>query len=165
MFEIRRAIFPHDLEGVIDIYREYIENTSVSLEFQNNEGEFPYLCEKYSGVESKIFLAVDSDKIIGCAAFKKVCDQICEMKRVYVRPVSRGKKIGAQLIERVIEEASQVGYEKICLDVLPEFKQALKLYMSFGFETHEAISHNPVPGTEFLGLNLQKYNKVTQEMT
>ncbi|WP_417579283.1 hypothetical protein [Nitrincola sp.] len=55
MFEVVRAVFPDDLKGVLDLYREYISSTSVDLSFQGNDQEFNQLPEKYSAEESKIF--------------------------------------------------------------------------------------------------------------
>lgn len=56
MFEVVRAVFPDDLKGVLDLYREYISSTSVDLSFQGNDQEFNQLPEKYSAEESKTFL-------------------------------------------------------------------------------------------------------------
>ncbi|MGD9859987.1 MAG: N-acetyltransferase family protein [Marinobacterium sp.] len=159
MFEVVRAVFPADLEDVLDLYREYIDNTSVDLSFQGNEKEFDQLAETYSDEESKIFLLKKDTKPVGCAAFRKLDDISCEMKRVYIRPIARGRNLGSKLIDRVLEEAIKSGYEKVCLDVLPEFKAALKLYKSYGFVDHPPVTNNPVPGTHFLGLDLRTYNR------
>ncbi|SEO49042.1 GNAT family N-acetyltransferase [Vreelandella aquamarina] len=159
MFEIARAVFPDDLEDVLDLYREYVSSTSVDLSFQDNDKEFNQLPEKYSSEESKIFLLRKDGKAVGCAAFRRLNDAICEMKRVYVRPSTRGSNQGAKLVDKVLEEAVISGYKKICLDVLPEFKTALKLYKSYGFVEHPPVTNNPVPGTHFLGLDLEQYNQ------
>ncbi len=163
MYHIERALFPEDLEAVLTLYREYIASTSVDLSFQGNDREFQYLAEKYSVPDSKIFLAKHDKTPVGCAAFRKVDERICEMKRVYVRPGARGARLGARLVERVLQEAARSGYQKICLDVLPEFRAALALYLSFGFTPHPPITHNPVPGTRFLGLNLAEYQKILSQ--
>lgn len=154
MIEIKLAKFPKDLTGVIDIYKEYINSTVADLAFQNNEEDFKNLSKTYSTKKSKIFLAYKDNFIVGCAAFREVDGEICEMKRVYVRPTARGEKLGAKLVEKVLHEAKRSGYKKICLDVLPEFKTALALYKSYGFTDHEPITHNPIPNTKFLGLDL-----------
>ncbi len=63
MFEVVRAVFPDDLKGVLDLYREYISSTSVDLSFQGNDQEFNQLPEKYSAEESKIFCWKNSELI------------------------------------------------------------------------------------------------------
>lgn len=162
MFEVERAVFPDDLKDVLDLYHEYVNGTSADLSFQGNDEEFNKLPEKYSSEESKIFLLKKGRKPVGCAAFRKLDETTCEMKRVYIRPSARGSNLGAKLVDRVLQEAVISGYKKICLDVLPEFKTALKLYKSYGFVEHPPVTNNPVPGTHFLGLNLELYNQELQ---
>lgn len=165
MFEVVRAVFPDDLQEVLDLYREYVNSTSVDLSFQGNDQEFGQLPEKYSSEESKIFLLKNDGKPVGCAAFRRQDEAVCEMKRVYIRPSARGNNQGTQLVDRVLQEAVISGYKKICLDVLPEFKTALKLYRSYGFIEHPPITNNPVPGTHFLGLDLEQYNQELQRIS
>ena len=162
MFEVVRAVFPDDLKDVLDLYREYVSSTSVDLSFQGNDQEFDLLPEKYSSEESKIFLLKKDRKPVGCAAFRRLDESACEMKRVFIRPSARGSNMGTKLVDRVLQEAVVSGYKKICLDVLPEFKVALKLYRSYGFVEHPPVTNNPVPGTHFLGLNLEQYNQALQ---
>jgi hypothetical protein len=38
--------------------------------------------------------------------------------------------------------------------VLPEFTAAQQLYRSLGFQPSTPVSFNPVPGTQFMALNL-----------
>jgi len=156
LLDVKRALFPQDLDVVLNIYEEYVNSTTVSLDFQDNEEEFSNLQVKYSGDGKGIFLARMGDSVVGCAAFRKVNETVCEMKRVYVRPSSRGNNIGAMLVERILSEAQESGYVRICLDVLPEFGTALKLYESYGFTSANPITFNPVPGTKFLGLDLSQ---------
>jgi putative acetyltransferase len=154
MTHVRRARFPEDLNAVKAIFREYIGSTSASLEFQNYEDELAGLPGKYAAPRGALFLAWQTSAIVGCAGFREVNEETCEMKRVYVRTVARGQNIGRRLVERILDEARAVGYARICLDVLPEFKVAQKLYESLGFAAAPPVTFNPVPGTRFLGLDL-----------
>ena len=151
---IRRARFPEDLDAVIAIFREYIGSTSVSLDFQDYEVELADLPGKYDAPRGGLFLAWQADAVVGCAGFREVNDAICEMKRVYVRPVARGQNLGRRLVERILAEGRAAGYHRICLDVLPEFKAAQQLYASLGFAPTAPVTFNPVPDTRFLGMNL-----------
>ena len=51
---------------------------------------------------------------------------------------------------------SAAGYTTMCLDVLPEFVAAQRLYESLGFVPVQPVSYNPVPGTKFLALSLAR---------
>jgi RimJ/RimL family protein N-acetyltransferase len=57
-------------------------------------------------------------------------------------------------VEGILDTARHAGYTRICLDVLPEFQAAQRLYESLGFADTEPVSFNPVPGTRYLGLDL-----------
>jgi putative acetyltransferase len=154
MISIRQAIFPDDFGKVVNIFREYIESASVNLDFQDYETEFSELPRYYALPDGRLLLACQNEVVLGCAALRRVDKTICEMKRVYVRPAARGKNLGRKLVESILSEAKCAGYTRICLDVLPEFTAAQKLYKSLGFEAAEPVSFNPVPGTKFLALSL-----------
>ena len=152
---VRRAQFPQDASAVLEIWREYVASPSVSLDYQGNEAEFADLPGKYAPPEGRLLLAVRDGSIEGCVAFRKVFDGICEMKRLYIRPRSRGAGLGRRLVEHLIAEAKAAGYEEMRLDVLEEFKHAQKLYADLGFVPAAPVAFNPLPGTSFLGLRLR----------
>ena len=79
---------------------------------------------------------------------------MCEMKRVYVRPAARGAGVGLALVQKMLEEARHAGYARICLDVLPDFTVALRVYESLGFRPAPPVTFSPVIGTHYLGLDL-----------
>ena len=155
MAAILCARFPADVHEVVSIFREYVASATVSLEFQDYENEFADLPGKYAEPEGRVLLAWQHGAVVGCAALRKVNSSTCELKRVYVRPGARGSGIGRQLVEQMIREAQVGSYSTICLDVLPEFLTAQKLYESLGFKSAEAVSYNPVHGTKFLALSLE----------
>lgn len=154
MLIIRQALFPTEREDVISIFHEYVNSPTVSLGFQEYEAEFAELPGKYAAPEGRLLLAYEGGTVLGCAALRRVDESTCEMKRVYVRPAARGRNLGRMLVEAILSEAKLAGYSRICLDVLPEFTAAQKLYESMGFEHAEPVSFNPVPGTKFLSLTL-----------
>jgi len=151
---IQPAIFPRDLGEVVSIFREYVGSPTANLDFQDYEKEFAELPRKYAEPHGRLLLAWLGGKVVGCAALRRVDGHTCELKRVYVRPAAQGKNIGRQLVEQMLSEARLAGYRRICLDVLPEFTAAQRLYESLGFTPAEPVSYNPVPGTRFLALDL-----------
>lgn len=155
MATIRQAIFPADGPAVLDIWREFVASPSVSLAHQNNHLEFADIPGKYAAPDGCILLADNDGRIDGCVALKRIDADICEMKRLYVRPRGRGARLGHGLIERSIGEARALGYAEMRLDVLAEFVEAKKLYAAFGFVPAAPVSFNPLPGTAFLGLRLR----------
>jgi GNAT superfamily N-acetyltransferase len=82
---------------------------------------------------------------------RKIGEKMGEIKRMYIRPRFRGKGIGRDLLERLINEALKFGYSKIRLDTGPFMKEAHGLYFSFGFRNIK-----PYPESEVLGDNIPK---------
>jgi len=154
MTDIKPAKFPDDLEHVIAILREYVASPSVDLGFQDYEAEFAALPGKYAAPDGRLLLAWKRQAVVGCAALRRVDETTCEMKRVYVRPGARGENLGRRLVESILAEARAAGYSRVCLDVLPEFSAAQRIYESLGFLPAEPVAFNPVPGTKFLALEL-----------
>lgn len=151
---IRHAIFPDDSAALLGIWREFIAQSPVNLDYQGNDGEFATLPGKYAAPDGCVLLADRGGDIEGCVALRRVSADIGEMKRLYVRPHARGGKLGRDLVERLIAEARLLGYRDMRLDVMEKSSSARALYRSLGFVAAEPISFNPVPGASFLGLRL-----------
>ena len=132
-----------------------MNSPSVCLDFQGNEAEFANLPGKYAPPAGAILLGWLDGRVVGCVAMRPVDPAICEMKRLYVRPAGRGLGLGRRLAEAIVATARDAGYAEMRLDVLREFDRARALYAVLGFEPAEPVAHNPVPGTEFLGLVLR----------
>ena len=154
MPSIRRAQYPDDLAVVVAIWRAFIANSPVNLDYQNNEAEFAALPDKYADPRGCMLLAETEGTIEGCVAMRPVTAGICEMKRLYVDPAARGRRLGHGLVERLIVEARAAGYTEMRLDVQAKSVTARALYAAFGFVPAPPVSHNPVPGASFLGLSL-----------
>lgn len=151
---IRPATFPDGAAAVLDIWQEFVANSPVDLAYQGNEVEFADLPGKYAAPGGCVLLADRDGAIEGCVALRKVSNDICEMKRLYVRPHARGHGLGRDLLTRLIAEARGAGYREMRLDVMERFVSARRLYDDFGFVAAEPVAYNPVPGASFLGLCL-----------
>ncbi|SBS40260.1 putative N-acetyltransferase YsnE [Marinomonas spartinae] len=154
MYAIHQAVLPRDNEKVLSIFREYIAAAPVNLDYQQNEQEFEHLADKYALPDGTVLLIKKQDEVVGCGAFRRVDETVCEMKRVYVRPSERGHQLGEKLVTQLIQYAKESGYQRMCLDVLEKFESARRLYGQLGFKLCDPVSYNPIPGTHFLGRNL-----------
>lgn len=60
--------------------------------------------------------------------------QTCELVKMYLSPMARGKGLGRKLIEQVIKESKAFGYQSVYLESMPELDTAIKVYERMGFE-------------------------------
>ena len=138
-----------DRERIVALLREYEAGTGVSLCFQNFAAELAGLPGDYAGPEGTMILARQpaTGDLLGCVAVRPVAGkpQLCEMKRLYVRPAGRGGGLGRTLALAAMEEARRLGYARMCLDTLPSMTAAQALYRALGFrQTGVAASEPPV---------------------
>ena len=122
---------------------EYIKWLNQDLAFQNIEDELINFPKKYEEPDGAFIIAKDNDKVIGCVGLKKLDDNICEMKRLFVNDIYRGKGVGKRLVEKIIEEAKDKNYKKMRLDTLKTMESALKIYYKNNFYKIEPYYNNP----------------------
>ena len=133
---------------------EYAESLDFDLEFQGFNAEIESLSTRYGPPSGCFLLAKESESYVGCVGLREITNEVCEMKRLYVMPSQRGKKLGRALAEAIIVEARRLGYKQMRLDTVPTMVAAQALYESFGFRLIEPYRHNPVSGTAFMELRL-----------
>lgn len=143
------------MEEIKQIFREYSQSLGIDLAFQNFETELDSLPGKYSPPDGIIILVLVDHHVAGCGALRKISEDTCEMKRLYVRDSCRMFGIGRSLISQIIDEALKHGYRFIRLDTLPTMKKAQELYREFGFYDIAPYVYNPIEGTRFMELKLK----------
>ncbi len=154
MMEIIPARSDDHLQAVRRLFLEYADYLGVDLGFQGFQQEVDGLPGAYAPPDGRLLLAVDGDQAVGCVAVRNLGDSICEMKRLYVQPTYRGRRLGRTLAETIIETARAMGYRKMRLDTLTSLKEAGELYRSVGFLEISPYRHNPLPGAVFMELVL-----------
>ena len=57
-----------------------------------------------------------------------------ELVKYYLAEKGRGRGIGRQLMEKCIESARELGYQKLYLESMPHFSKAVRIYEKLGFQ-------------------------------
>lgn len=155
MIEIIGVDSQEQLDDIRTLFTEYVDALGFDLHFQEYEREYTHLPGEYAPPDGRLFLARYGGGVAGCIALRKIDEHVCEMKRLYVRPQYRGKKIGRLLSKKLIDEARSMGYHAMRLDTVPKMKDAIALYRSLGFQEIEPYRYNPIPSALFMELFLQ----------
>ncbi len=137
-----------------ELFREYARSLPFELDFQDFDAELADIRRHYAPPGGRLYVALADDVPAGCVALREFGKGVCEMKRLYVRPAFRGRHIGKQLAETVIEAAREIGYYHMRLDTVPAMKAANRLYAELGFKPIDAYRFNPVEGAAYLELQL-----------
>lgn len=171
----RIAIVPADnpvrIAAVRELFKEYAASLSFNLCFQNFEEELARLPGEYAPWSGMLLLGLVDDQPAGCVASHRLEGEmagghgnllggsdVCEMKRLYVRPAFRGCGVGAELVNSILECAAAIGYRKMRLDTVPsEMGKAVEMYRKIGFVEIPPYRKNPVPGAKYMEVNIQKW--------
>ena len=94
--------------------------------------------DKFEKPDGRLLLVEVDGQIAGTISLRKIRDDSGEIKRMFVRPKFRGKKLGNLMIEEVIEVAKKNSFSKLYLDTAQFMSSAINLYKKYGFEKTES---------------------------
>ena len=147
-------MMPAEVAQARELFIEYAAESKLDLCFQGFEEELASLPGKYAPPRGSLLLAREGEWIAGCGALRELEEDVCEMKRLFVRPAFRGRGAGKLLAQELVEEARRIGYAAMRLDTLAPMRAALTLYDALGFRRIPAYYANPLPEVVYLELKL-----------
>jgi GNAT superfamily N-acetyltransferase len=116
-----KSVFDVDLEDAVGMpVTEYI----------------PSVLEKVCGDQPPggiFYLVRIEGQFAGMGGLRRIHPDWAEIKRLYIRPSFRGLKLGDQMLLRLLEDAKNFGYKRVCLESAPFMKAAHHLYERHGF--------------------------------
>jgi GNAT superfamily N-acetyltransferase len=152
---------PPHLDAVRDLFRAFVgwhrERHSDDLHLIERyfdaaefEAELAGLPGKYAAPDGSLLLAEWDGEAAGCVAMRRIDADACEMKRMFVYPEQRGRRIGIALAEAIIADARALGYRRMLLDTSIHQVEAQALYRRFGFTTIPPYYDLPEPLRDWL---------------
>jgi len=153
MITIIQADLEQDIHAVRELFWEYLQwaNGMVAQEFGVEfdikamlEGDMATLT-KFLPPSGRLLLARNDGQIAGLACMRRHNDELCEVKRMYVRPEFRGRAVGHMLLQQLLDHASQIGYIRIRLDSARFMTAAHAMYRSAGFIEIASYPESEIP--------------------
>jgi GNAT superfamily N-acetyltransferase len=150
---IRQAVSDVDVGHVRELFLEYLHwanerlNTEYGVDFDvvsMVEEDMAHL-EIFSPPDGRLLIAMEGKMAAGLICMRRIRADIGEIKRMYVRPEFRGKGIGRQLVDRLIQDARKIGYPRVRLDSTRFMVEAHALYRSAGFKEIEEYPESEIP--------------------
>lgn len=144
-----------DLDAARRLFLAYAQSLDFSLCFQGFDEELAGLPGKYAPqAKGALLLGRVGKEPMGVVGLRDLGDGIAEMKRLYIDPAGRGRKLGRLLADAVIVEARRLGYRAIRLDTFPSMVAANRIYDALDFRDIPAYYDNPLPGARYRELIL-----------
>jgi putative acetyltransferase len=90
---------------------------------------------QFNGIDeiANVVVAYDGDAPVGCGAFKPYSDAVVEIKRMFVHPDQRGKRIGRVILSDLESWAGESGFSACILETGHRQAAAVRLYQNCGY--------------------------------
>lgn len=98
------------------------------------------LFEVFQNEKSACWVALLDGEVVGsCGVYhtKGLDTDTCELVKFYLAPHARSLGIGKQLLYQCEASALDLGFQKIYIESLPEFENAIHMYLKAGYEEIE----------------------------
>ena len=145
---------PDSIVAVRTLFLEYAASLDVDLSYQSFQEEVASLPGDYAPPRGCLIVARSGLDAVGCVGVRPLGEDVCEMKRLYVRPAGRGSGLGRELAVAAINFGRAAGFRAMRLDTLPSMARAHTLYEALGFQSIAPYRFSPVAGNLFMELLL-----------
>ncbi|WNO60220.1 GNAT family N-acetyltransferase [Rheinheimera sp. MMS21-TC3] len=105
--------------------------------FGPSDPEVEAMSQHYHAYDaSRYFIALVNNKVVGGSGIAPFngSSEVCELRKLFLLPQSRGLGIGKTLTEKCLEYAKSSGYSQCYLDTLHSMTTAIALYELLGFK-------------------------------
>jgi len=141
---VRIAQTEDEIAAVKTVFLDYLsfveDFLGESLGFQGTSKEFA----TFPHIYDRLWLAEYQGNVVGACGIKPFEGDICELKRLYVRPSGRGHALGRQLTQAALAGAKALGYSTMYLDTNAGLTHANAIYEALGFEDIPSYYDNPL---------------------
>ena len=91
------------------------------------------------------YLVRHEGQLVGMGGFRALTVERVEIKRVFVQPEFRGRKLGEAILIRLMQDAARYAYKRVCLETAPFMTTAHRIYEHAGFVDRQPYAEAEVP--------------------
>ena len=102
--------------------------------YQALDEELKMLAVKYGPPNGRTMIARIDGEIVAGGTYKRLSDDICELKRLFVGETARGLGLGRKLLDALTASAKADGFAAMRLDTGTLMREAIAMYEAAGFE-------------------------------
>ncbi|MFQ6034267.1 MAG: GNAT family N-acetyltransferase [Sedimentisphaerales bacterium] len=87
-------------------------------------------------IDNKGYFAILEDKgsVVGSYGIFRLSDDICELRKMYLKKEYQGRGLGKLMMEDALTKAKALGFKKMVLETNSILKEAIGLYRKYGFK-------------------------------
>ena len=134
---IIREITPQDNLQIAKIIRDVLIELGVpKVGTAYEDKATDKMFENFKKATSKYYVVEHKNKVVGGAGIAKLDNfegNTCELQKMYLLPIARGKGLGTKLIKTCLENAASLGFDNCYLETMPYMEAARTLYKKNGF--------------------------------
>ena len=124
-----REAGPADGDSIRSIVADTLAEFGFPLESTGVDADLDDIQAAYqrSGGSFRV-LVDDGDVVVGCGGIYPIDDRTAELRKMYFRPVARGRGFGRTLLADLVARAKTAGFERIELETASHPAAAVHLY-------------------------------------
>lgn len=125
-----------------ELLAEYFSSRELSFVGGTYQVTFP-VPEQFDPPAGVFVVVSDGDRAVGCGGIRRLSPGRYEVKHLYLRPETRGKGWGRELLADLERRAAEFGAIEVVLDTNATLTAAGGLYQSMGYVGVEPYNDNP----------------------
>jgi putative acetyltransferase len=135
-----RPIQAADVPAAIALVRETLSEFGLTFgEGSPTDAHMHGLPGTYRDYGGEFFVAFNQGgELLGTAGVMPVAPGLYELRKMYLRPESRGRGVGVRLLEACVDFCRERGAKSVVLDTVEEMGAAIAFYEKHGFVRDDA---------------------------
>lgn len=122
-----------DIETIKALFKEYSTIKEAEQCFVSFGSEIADLEGYYAG--GAMLLGYEDAVPAACIAVRRIDDNVCEAKRLYVKPAFRGKGYARVMLNAMLDKCRELGFREVRFTTKPDVMPiGYELYKRMGFE-------------------------------